>query len=440
MGIDTDSPPTDEMIINWLKKIFSQDHVRDCTIFWAKVIDVLQCVKAIDETTIRSKHWVFEYATLMKWLSNKWEQAIEEQKYNIWDTVKIINSKYKKYSGIFSMLSYGDDVYYVIEWTIERKPQSLLSYTCRSLLADNVTVVPQCILWIARWGISPDSIKRWQIEWRIRKEILETRKTDTAKLSEIYSLRLRDFMESSKKLAIAMEADIDALVEKRVQMFLNTKKFIKQSHQVEDVEMLQTKIKVKTKVLYCEWKATGNYMIDIWTDSFGIKVENLCVNDLSNYQHPHVNSRWEVCFWDRLNPLKKAYETSDFVTIAFMMIEFLEHLNDDSRYIKLDEFCEDYKEKIDKTIKEEKKEEAKSEVIELDTWKIASDVQRIVPVETVRIREINELVKQYSRADNADAKSMIMNNAISLWFTPIEFFALVNEYDESLKPLPSYIF
>jgi hypothetical protein len=118
---------------------------------------------------------------------------------------------------------------------------------------------------------------------------------------------------------------------------MNLKKILEKNTQIADIEYeFWQKLTVITTPLFIDTLPIGKYKIIIDLNSRALRIYNLDISDEYTYQHPHIQARWQCCLGERVNPLRESYAKSDYVTLIWWIISYLESLNPNSVFTSMD--------------------------------------------------------------------------------------------------------
>jgi len=198
----------------------------------------------------------------------------------------------------------------------------------------------------------------------IKERIKDNQKRNVDRLTLRYSQTLREFMNISKSLSEASTDDIDKLVKNEMDTTIDLTKILERDIRVEKAvchywDMLE----ITTNCLFSEDNRDlpiGKYKVSIKMNvqEFEIKITNLCV-EWSNYQHPHIGTRWNPCLGAYSAMLNKLYKESDYIALCFCVIDYLHSHYGDSVHINRDIFIDKRKHKFTAELEKEEKREKK---------------------------------------------------------------------------------
>lgn len=201
-----------------------------------------------------------------------------------------------------------------------------------------VYLMPQTMLAPTTITDIKEHMKQKEIK-AIIDRLQDSAKYDLAKLTDEYQSALRNFMDASKLLAEKQNSNHmdEALRIYDIQM--NIVSMLKKNEQIANVEYIpKEKLVITTVPLFNNELPIGKYGININLRSREVKIRNLDIQTSSEFQHPHVARSWDPCLGERANPLRLAYEQTDYISLVRWFIAYLEDLNESSVYIWMGEF------------------------------------------------------------------------------------------------------
>lgn len=346
---------TNKEILDWLRCIIDAEHLNRqyVSIWWENswLSEILNSdqVTAIDNEYIRTHNGIYYWDGIVEVINNEAEvyaKSIEkEEEIPIGTICKVV--------WIRKIVQLGLASHKILVWkyfrVCDQSENIEISLTYKSMRYNNIIVedingnrfsMPQYILKPTKEK-DFDSVV-WKVFYNdILQEIIDKKKNDIQSLTSIYSEKLRQFMDASKLLHDACVLDVEEEAKKQVEYKINFIKDIKQNKQVSSIRIVTDDfIEFDTEPIFSDcWNLPiGKYKAFINLKTWEVRIKNLDINSDREYQHPHISDNGTCCLWDFVNPLRKAFDERDYVTLIAWLISFLESLYEDSVYITMEDF------------------------------------------------------------------------------------------------------
>lgn len=357
---EIDSMPNEQIIIK-LKEIFASEHNlnnhRLISDSWQDyyINLILDNVVSIDDSFIRLKDWLFRRTGLTDLINTIEQQSTEAEIFKANKIVRVCSSDKLRTLNLSSIREYIWRHYQVVTYDKTLLSDDILDsmihiYSTRArrlvYVQDaygNWYSIPQCVL-------VPTSIKDLLIYERkillekIIDDLKDNAKYRLTELSDIYSEKLREFMEASKKLEQNMVTDYTQEAERILEIQLNIKSILEKNEQITDVKYIMGKeLIIETVPLFCGTNKVpiGRYRITIPMKEWSPKAINMDIGHGNWFQHPHIQSTWSCCLGEYISPMRTSFSKWDYITLVGFFIEFLESLNEQSVYQSMENWQHD---------------------------------------------------------------------------------------------------
>ena len=353
-----------ETIIQRFKSIYESDNAainmhKLRSDNWADkfIFSILDDLKSIDDQFLWTSEWLFRWTWLIDQMNTTFEaENNENELFKPGKVCRVCSADKLRNLNLSNLRDYIGKHYEVIGyqstcianadayindlsgnfWPTSRKKVYVKDWF------GNYYRIPQVIL--VKTSIK-DLVKheRQRMLERIIDQIRDSAKYDIELLTDVYQDSLRTFMEASKKLEEKLSEDVTTQAERILDIQIHTKEVLERNIQVANVIYVAWKeLIVDTVPLFHESIPIGRYQIKLNLQSWNLRVFNLDIASTETYQHPHIQKNGDCCLWEWMNPLRESYSKCDYVTFVGWIISYLEHLNERSVYISMDEWQHDH--------------------------------------------------------------------------------------------------
>lgn len=385
---DIDDLPN-ETIIQRLRDIYEEHNspvstYRIVSDSWhdSYVSTLLEQIKSIDDQFFWTDNWLFRWTWLVDTINNSFEaESNEDELFKPGKVVRVCSSDKLRNLNLSWLRDYIGKHYQVVGYdsncitdesivindfpnssywhSITRKKVYVKDWFGNYYRGPQVVFVPTSIKDL-------EAFEKQKMLDQIIDQIRDSQKYEIEWLSAEYQDKLRDFFETSKKLEEKLSTDIKTQAERIMDMQMHTKEILERNTQIANVTYVAKKeLCVDTVPLFHEALPIGRYNIKLDLNSRRLKIYNIDIASTETYQHPHIQRNGDCCLGEWMNPLRESYSKWDYVTLIGWIISYLEHLNERSVFISMDERQRDnykkFKYSIDKKTKKPKEESIKWE-------------------------------------------------------------------------------
>lgn len=349
---------------------------------------LLEQIKSIDDQFFWTDNWLFRWTWLVDTINNSFEaESNEDELFKPGKVVRVCSADKLRNLNLTWLRDYIGKHYQVVGYdsncitdesiVINDFPNS--SYW-HSIIRKKVYVKD----WFGNYYRGPqvvfvptsikdlEAFEKQKMLDQIIDQIRDSQKYEIEWLSAEYQNKLRDFFETSKKLEEKLSTDIKTQAERIMDMQMHTKEILERNTQIANVTYVARKeLSVDTVPLFHEALPIGRYNIKLDLNSRRLRIYNIDIASTETYQHPHIQRNGDCCLGEWMNPLRESYSKWDYVTLIGWIISYLEHLNERSVFISMDERQRDnykkFKYSIDKKTNKPKEEpKPETEVISLN--------------------------------------------------------------------------
>lgn len=432
---DIDDLPN-ETIIQRLRDIYEEHNspvstYRIVSDSWhdSYVWNLLEQIKSIDDQFFWTDNWLFRWTWLVDTINNSFEaESNEDELFKPGKVVRVCSADKLRNLNLSWLRDYIGKHYQVVGYdsncitdesivindfpntgywhSIIRKKVYVKDWFGNYYRGPQVVFVPTSIKDL-------EAFEKQKMLDQIIDQIRDSQKYEIEWLSVEYQDKLRDFFETSKKLEEKLSTDIKTQAERIMDMQMHTKEILERNTQIANVTYVARKeLSVDTVPLFHEALPIGRYNIKLDLNSRRLKIYNIDIASTETYQHPHIQRNGDCCLGEWMNPLRESYSKWDYVTLIGWIISYLEHLNERSVFISMDERQRDnykkFKYSIDKKTNKPKKEpKPETEVISLNE----NDLIDLSVPQPDMVLTIDPIIELTERIEQLEQTSAIITDA-----------------------------
>lgn len=373
-------------IMTSLMKIFWRNTNEPTTLAWYRIVNdsgswssydtVLELIMSIDDAFYWTESGLRRWWGIAEIINTLEEQRQEAELFKIGKIVRVCAADKLRGLNLLNLRDHIGRHYKVLTYKITDHPwaaNAFAAYTWgrsfKKVLCEdwvwNLLIMPQAIL-------VPTSIKDLRVHEegvqleKIIYRLQDTQKFELERLTSEYSDKLSIFMESSKLLHEKMSPDFTEEAKRILDAELHLKDNLMKNKQVANIiYVMDEQLTVETVPLFC-WEPDGakfpigRFRMVVKLSAWDLRITNLDIGNEGTYQHPHIQSRWQCCLWEFVNPLRTSYNKRDYVTLIGWLIWYLETLNPRSVFVSMERFQESNYDKFKYSVSEEKQKKTKS--------------------------------------------------------------------------------